>query len=79
MVFLHPLGGAQDLTVSFLVDTDRDQDRNVLDLAAPASFQVYTIDMKHGNIKLQQKAVRLNASFTLKSTSSGYLVWLRAQ
>ena len=42
-------------------------------------YQVYTIDMKSGAIKLQQKSVRLQGSFTPKTTSSGQLLWLRAQ
>ena len=46
---------------------------------AKGKYQVYTVDMKRGTIKLQQKAVRLNASFTLRRKASGSLIWLRAQ
>jgi hypothetical protein len=42
-------------------------------------YQVYTIDMKSGAIKLQQKSARLQGSFSPKTTSSGQLLWLRAQ
>ena len=45
---------------------------------AKGKYQAYTIDMKQGTIKLQQKSVRLNASFTLRSKASGNLIWLRA-
>ena len=42
-------------------------------------YQVYAIDMKSGAIKLLQKSVRLQGSFTPASTPSGHLFWLRAQ
>ena len=42
-------------------------------------YQVYAIDMKSGTIKLLQKSVRLQGSFTPASTPSGHLFWLRAQ
>jgi hypothetical protein len=42
-------------------------------------YLLNTIDMKSGTIKLQQKSVRLQGSFTPKTTSSGQLLWLRVQ
>jgi hypothetical protein len=45
---------------------------------SPGKYQLYTIDMKNGTIRLQQKSVRLQGSFTPKTTSSGQLIWLRA-
>ena len=44
----------------------------------PGKYQLYTVDMKNGTIRLQQKSVRLQGSFTPKTTSSGQLIWLRA-
>ena len=46
---------------------------------APGKYQLYTIDMKSGDIRLQQKSVRLQGSFTPKTISSGQILWLRAQ
>ena len=41
-------------------------------------YQLYTIDMKNGTIKLQQKSVRLQGTFTPTNNSlSGQLLWLR--
>ena len=40
-------------------------------------YEEYTIDMKSGAIKLQRKALRLNATFNLRSLAPGTLVWLR--
>jgi hypothetical protein len=45
---------------------------------SPGKYQLYTVDMKNGTIRLQQKSVRLQGSFTPKTTSSGQLIWLRA-
>jgi hypothetical protein len=45
---------------------------------SPGKYQLYTVDMKNGAIRLQQKSVRLQGSFTPKTTSSGQLIWLRA-
>jgi hypothetical protein len=46
---------------------------------SPGKYQLYTVDMKNGAIRLQQKSVRLQGSFTPKTTSSGQLLWLRVQ
>ena len=40
-------------------------------------YQLYTIDMKNGAVKLQRKSLRLNSSFTATTKSSGHLLWLR--
>ena len=40
-------------------------------------YEEYTIDMKSGAIKLQRKALRLNATFNPRSLAPGTLVWLR--
>ena len=49
-------------------------------LAVPAGkYQLFTIDVKQGSIKLLQKSVRLQGTFTPQDKSSGQLIWLRAQ
>ena len=45
---------------------------------SPGKYQLYTVDMKSGTIRQQQKSVRLQGTFTPKTTSSGQLIWLRA-
>jgi hypothetical protein len=41
-------------------------------------YQLYTIDMKNGTIRLQQKSIRLQGTFTPTNNSlSGQLLWLR--
>lgn len=42
-------------------------------------YQLYTIDIKKGTINSLKKTVRLQSSFTLRSTSPEQLIWLRAQ
>src|SRR5262249_8749506 len=39
LVLLRSLGNAQDVTIPVAVHTDRDQDRHVTDLAAPAALE----------------------------------------
>jgi hypothetical protein len=42
-------------------------------------YQLYTIDMKSGAIRLIQKSVRLSNSYTATTQFSGHLLWLRKQ
>ena len=49
-------------------------------IAVPGGkYQVFTIDVKQGSIKLLQKSVRLQGTFTPHDKSSGQLIWLRTQ
>ena len=41
------------------------------------NYQVFTIDMKRGDIKPYQKSLRLQGSFTPQDMPSGQLLWLR--
>ena len=43
------------------------------------TYRVYTIDMKHGDIRLQQKSVRLQDIYRPANGSSGQLLWLCKQ
>ena len=45
VVFLHAFGLAEDLAITVLIDADRDKDRDVLDFAVPAAFQVDAINI----------------------------------
>ena len=42
-------------------------------------YRLYTIDTKSGAVKLLQKSVRLNGSYTATNKSAGRLLWLRKQ
>ena len=47
-------------------------------IAVPkGTYRVYTIDMKQGDIRLQQKSVRLQGNYRPANGSSGQLLWLR--
>ena len=43
------------------------------------TYRVYTIDMKQGDIRLQQKSVRLQGTYRPANGSSGQLLWLRTR
>ena len=48
-------------------------------IAVPdGKYQVFTVDMKHGSIKLLQKSVRLQGTYIPQNSPSGQLLWLRA-
>ncbi len=42
-------------------------------------YQLYTVDMKSGAIRLHSKSVRLQSSFAPQDCTSGKLYWLRVQ
>ena len=42
-IFFHSFSSTKDFTAAILADTDCNQNGNILDLAAPAAFQVNTI------------------------------------
>ena len=44
---------------------------------ADGRYQVYTIDIKRGDIKLLRKAVRLQGALPNLDNSPGQLLWLR--
>ena len=44
---------------------------------ADGKYQVYAIDMKHGDIRLLKKAMRLQGSLPTQDCPEGQLLWLR--
>ena len=42
-IFLHPFSGTKDLPAAILADANGNKNRNILDFAAPAAFQVNAI------------------------------------
>ena len=44
LIFPAAFSNAKNFTVSFIVHSDRDQNRNVLNLSAPTSLQINSID-----------------------------------
>jgi len=45
---------------------------------ADGKYQVYAIDMKHGDIRLLKKAMRLQGSLPTQDCPEGQLLWLRS-
>jgi len=45
---------------------------------ADGKYQVYAIDMKHGDIRLLKKAMRLQGSLPTLDSPTGQLLWLRS-
>ena len=50
MVLFHTFGSTEDLAVTILINTDGNKYRYVLDLAAPTTFQVHTVNVDIGVI-----------------------------